>query len=315
MCFYYIFYRYTAVYVLCHLCDSRRPMAISIINNSTESKPRNIFYLPDDEVIMSKEPTKTSPEYMYKYAACISPIHARYNRSLALVEWVELNRILGIEYFVFYVIDVTEDVMHILRFYEQVGIASVVPWNIEVFVSKDDLDYFAQQAALNDCLFQIHEIAEHIVFTDLDEYIVPQKINDYTFDDMLVQLPDESVFMFRHAYFKTDTRYNDVTLNTQEFTLRCSNIPVAGVQTKVIVKTNALYQMGVHDTWQILYGERHVVDPDIGLLHHYRLSNYGNGAKFVIDTSANKYYTELIGRVQHVAGELKTTYKHKVINL
>ena len=83
----------------------------------------------------------------------------------------------GADKFVFYNYSSGPTVSKYLRGMERDGLVDVVPWPVPMSVDvwppvpghEPDVHYFAQLAALNDCLYRYMFSAAHIVFTDLDE--------------------------------------------------------------------------------------------------------------------------------------------------
>jgi hypothetical protein len=69
-----------------------------------------------------------------------------------------------------------------------------------------EIHYFAQLAALNDCLYRNMYVSKYVVFQDLDEFIIPRK--QLTWTDMLQNLPKgHAAYMFRCYIMDTNSVY------------------------------------------------------------------------------------------------------------
>jgi len=240
-----------------------------------------------------------------------SPLHASFDQTWRLVEWIVLNQILGVEHFVFYIESISDEVSQVLEYYQNEGIVDIVYWPINTYSDPNIvLDYYGQQAATNDCLYRLKDVSEFMISIDLDEFIIPQNIADITLQDMMFRMPDSSKYMFRHAGFNPASVLpmdfsNEERLLTQEIVFRDSDIKPKSTRTKVMVRTKDVYAFGVHDTWGLKRGETTVADPEIGLLHHYRLHNVDKTALYVKHTAALKYAEQLKSQMWSVKHNFK----------
>jgi len=88
-----------------------------------------------------------------------------------------VNRIFGADKLVFYNYSSGPQVTTYLKHMQREGLLNVMPWPLPMPVDVwppvpghiPQVHYFAQLAALNDCLYRYMSTARHIVFTDLDE--------------------------------------------------------------------------------------------------------------------------------------------------
>ena len=71
----------------------------------------------------------------------MQPLHNNYNESQDLVEWLELNQILGATQFTIYKDNVSKQVSCVLDYYQDLGIIEVLSWDFEV----PNLSYFQRQ--------------------------------------------------------------------------------------------------------------------------------------------------------------------------
>lgn len=65
-----------------------------------------------------------------KIAVCVPPAHKNYSNALRIVEQLEIYRRLGVAKFYFYNSSITSNVEKVFNYYKEVGVASIIPWNI-----------------------------------------------------------------------------------------------------------------------------------------------------------------------------------------
>ena len=108
----------------------------------------------------------TSPHSHVNFTVCVTPLNYRYNNYQQLVEMIEVNRMFGAGHFIFYNYSSGPFVQTFLDSYRQEGLVSVLPWSlpftVDVWPPQRELvpaiHYFAQLAALNDCLYRSADI-------------------------------------------------------------------------------------------------------------------------------------------------------------
>jgi hypothetical protein len=106
---------------------------------------------------------------------CVKPIHFNYNKTLELVEFIELNRLLGVSSFTFYNDSMSDQVSCVLRSYqktEDIDI-TVLDWKLNV-PSQTEIRTEGLFAALNDCLYRSMNHVQYLALIDFDEFIVPR---------------------------------------------------------------------------------------------------------------------------------------------
>ena len=251
-----------------------------------------------------------------KFTVCVAPLHGRMERKYRLVEWIEMNRILGVEFFVFYNYFITNDDLKILSYYTKQGLAEVLPWTL---LMKHNIHYYAQLAAINDCIFRHRSTTELVAIFDLDEFIIPRGSKDITWTDMFRRIPDASSYIFRTIFFpikwKVDgnnliylTDMKNVTqyrLVTQEKIWKVDTIFPSKIRSKTIVNPRLVDAAGIHYVWSHSKGSAITVDTNVGLVHHYTNWRWElNETEPVIDTTAMKYQNDLIVRVNVALTEI-----------
>lgn len=94
-------------------------------------------------------------------------------QALQMLEFLELNSILGVHHFTLYNDTVGPQVGCILEDYVARGIVTLLPWKLNM-VSQKEIRTEGLFAALNDCLYRSMYRYSHAALVDLDEYIIPR---------------------------------------------------------------------------------------------------------------------------------------------
>uniref|UniRef100_A0A6P7FPK6 Glycosyltransferase family 92 protein n=2 Tax=Diabrotica virgifera virgifera TaxID=50390 RepID=A0A6P7FPK6_DIAVI len=173
--------KYSAVFVMCPLTNKTIPVAVSVVARIRDP-PANLLAVINNHnetsgaVGVGSSGGGAGLSSPYKFGVCVKPLHFEYNRALQLIEFIELNRLLGVDHFTFYNHTVGNQVDCVLRDYIDRGLVTVLPWNLDM-ISQKDIRTEGLFAALNDCLYRFMYKYTHLLLIDLDEYILP-KNND-----------------------------------------------------------------------------------------------------------------------------------------
>lgn len=256
--------------------------------------------------------------YIHNFTVCLSPLYYNYHQGYELVEWIELNRILGADHFVVYNISVAKNVEKILRYYSQQDLLDVVNWHIPMRVKTHpeekvsmEIHYFGQTAALNDCLFRTKPKSEYLVNLDLDEFIIPHSSDARTWKKMLESISESpAVYLFRSSYFRKEWVRSEIASDGKDLAERFKLITLRLLEreerifpprqrSKYIARTANVNQILIHEVPSV---KSLTVPVEIGLVHHYRnWSNFSEKNIRVVDaTVKEKYSEELIARAKHI---------------
>ena len=285
-----LYYRYIATYFLCPFSTDVEPYAVSVVNTACE-KPLHTLPVKSISSIATRR----------NFTVCVAPLHFNdSNANNEFVEWIELNRILGADFFVFYNYSTTPLENSVLSYYSKRGLAEVLPWNL--LLTEQTMHYYAQMAAINDCIFRHRMNTNFIAIFDLDEFIIPRNSEDLTWYDMLARLPKASSYVFRNVFFPTQwghRRNNKLNAPTVFDTVqRESFIWPLRKRTKSILNPKVIDISGIHFVWEHTEGYTVNVTEDTGLLHHYRDWNSTTGnLNIVADTTMWKYRKLLMEQV------------------
>ena len=296
--------RYTAMFIMCIMTGKDVPDKVSFyVKNSSQHVPHAINVVKI-----------TQRDNQFKFSACVSPLHSRFSDTTQLIEWIELNRLLGVEKFLFYINHISKNVFKVLEHYERKGILSVLPWNIPKYFTDHpyEVHYYGQLAALNDCLYRNKGRSVYLSSTDLDEYIIPQKVQHMTWLDMIADLPPKSVYIVRSSFFRRSQAClkpggcaGGITIDTHN--LRDVIILQSHKRSKFIANTNATVVMGIHFPWKLNTGSEYTINSEVALVHHYRKTNLrytGREPKKVPHTTARKYSANLRKNIRDVTMDI-----------
>ncbi|KFM72270.1 hypothetical protein X975_10615, partial [Stegodyphus mimosarum] len=268
--------KYSAYFILCPLKQVNVPVPnhVSIIRQGDNTVSNKL-------VVHDNKKLYTKPEGI---AVCIKPLHYEYNKVKNLIEFIELNRILGVNHFVLYNHTIGAEVECILKKYEIEGVVTVLPWQLDI-VSQKEIRTEGLFAALNDCLYRTMYRFRYVLMIDLDEYIIPHKNSSLTV--MLEHLNKKNqertgAYSFQNAFFylqwPNDTSSSSLPykLLTLQKTIRKSKFHAHKQRSKCIVLPERVVEMGNHFVWEFIAGKTMMnIPPDMGFLHHYRVCEFG----------------------------------------
>ena len=348
--------KYSACFVLCPLKDLQAPYAVSIVAR-LRVKPKNLLVVqktdhdPSLQLLFNNSVANgfTNASNLFSWnenrytreflsaiperiALCVKPLHFNYDKALYLLEFLELNSILGVTHATFYnhtigtkaqcvldkYMDGTRDKLlrrTIPEFVKPMTI-EILPWSGLRMESQKEIRTEGLFAALNDCLYRGMYSYSHIIFIDLDEFIIPHK--NRTLSELIqwVSTPtyrqNAGAYSFQNAFFYLqfpddesleDSDLLQRALLTQRKTQRRKKLHPQKQRSKYIAKPESVIEAGNHFVWEFMAGKGHLnVAPDVAFLHHYRVCEFGGEdcikAASVQDRTAHKYSGELVARVR-----------------
>lgn len=172
------------------------PSVVSIVTEPCND-PTNAFRLKPD-----KENNKTRT-----FTVCVKDMKFDKDISQSLVEWIEINKILGVDLIDMYVDEVTEETKRVLLHYKDEGLIRLFHVPIK---HKSERSLWQQRRdhiiTYNDCLYRNIKESEYIVPLDIDEVVLP-KIAD-TWPELLKRLnkygwksSERSSIMIQNVFF------------------------------------------------------------------------------------------------------------------
>ena len=295
-----IFCRYSDIFVFCPTSDYQRPVAVSVSAEKCQ---------PYSNMLRVHNLQKTDPKV--NFTVCVQPFHYRYANVLAFVEWIELNLLLGAEYFTFYNYSLNPKMNHVLEWYSKRGYAEVIQWPLPMRVEKNsEIAFCGQILAQNDCHYRNKFKSVFTVHIDLDEFIIPRNQKERTWHQVIARLPVADMYTFLNTFFKlewadTNTSFpgKDIAvsygLNTLLKLVREEKISPAYQRSKFMARTEGVISLAVHDAIKTKHNNKFVVPVNDGLVQHYRnWENPEDPKKRTKDTTIMKYKDDLIRKVQ-----------------
>lgn len=231
----------------------------------------------------------TFPVYSTKtFSVCIdSPLFGPV-KPHTIIESIEINKILGAEFFTFYIYVAGQTTLQVLQEYARDGMVEVVlNWGHDPLGRFTH--YFGQTLSINECAYRNMHRAKYLVYTDLDEFIVPKKSLGWAAMMTKIENFEFGTYLFKHVYFfaSSSNTEKDKSANQMEFTcngsyrvelpsfltrkIRSRTIYPPRVKSKYITMPLYTSSIGVHEMFEHVDNiKTYVVPSDFALLHHYR---------------------------------------------
>ncbi|CAL4137470.1 unnamed protein product [Meganyctiphanes norvegica] len=298
--------KFSACFIACPLSvykDGKQPIpppeSVSIMADPGGNATNKLKVLNLD---IKKEEVKNS------FAVCIKPLHFEYNNVNQIIEFIELNKLLGVEHFTMYNHTIGPDVDCILKKYQKQGLLDIHPWTLEM-KSQKEIRTEGLFAALNDCLYRYMYKYKYILMIDLDEFIVPH--SNTTLPDLMSYLHTKAdarkigAISFQNSFFYLQWPDDPSSaslppLVTLRKTRRRQRFHPHKQRSKYIAVTPYVVEAGNHFVWEFLPGKGTLNVPnDVAFLHHYRVCEFGGDDCVrnprTTDTSMYRYKDKLVG--------------------
>ncbi|XP_059485707.1 beta-1,4-galactosyltransferase galt-1-like [Neocloeon triangulifer] len=297
---------YSACFIDCLIAITAKiPTAVSVYSEqvmTTFLKDDDLISLPDAGNFLPINIQPEKPNDRTDLVACVKPLYSEFVQAWKLIEWIELNKILGFSHFYIYYHNSTKEVKCVLDDYVKNGTVTLFQWQNLPFKNNVDLREENMFAALNDCALRSINVHKYVAPFDVDEFIVTK---NYTLLKFLEAFDkrggNEISFVFQLAFFylqwPDDSYYSGVDLTTQKKTKRRTEFKKN--RGKYICKPEGVAEIGNHFLWKMTkkkYREV-VIKPEFGNLFHYRNCerDYDNcwEDQFIEDRTMWKYQKEL----------------------
>jgi hypothetical protein len=311
--------------------ETRIPTSVSIVEFPCSHSTINL------KVVFDK------PQKKEKAAICVKGMDfPKDDMSIRLVEWIELNYILGVGKIYMYQLANSPRTMKILDYYQKNGKIEVINTSLPAGIPNEPLIRHAflkkrlnvkRQTELlpyNDCFYRNMYKYDYIAVVDIDEVFIPKKHQNWT--ELLKDLEAKSLkakpttghssFVFHNVYFfhnpvdQDETHFDDIP---KEYTM-LQHVR----RTKYNYTKPGYYIKCLHNTEKILTLHNHFprsclgacasyhVEKDVAQMQHYKPTCFAQkkcAEEFknnsILDTSIWKYKDELIQRVNAVVAELQ----------
>ncbi|XP_013401070.1 uncharacterized protein LOC106166951 [Lingula anatina] len=243
---------------------------------------------------VSRFPNPLHPSAPIQLAACIKSTRGNFD-PVRLVEWFEMNKLLGIGNFIMYDGGVTGKAKRVFDYYSSTGALtlitdmfssfvinkaeSIIPY---AFVSRREEKQKAQLlqaelASINNCIYRFKDKYNHILVIDLDDVLIPSNEEPITkLLERLVQWqPKASAYAFQSVHHFTDFGSSDTThkIPTYLHMLRhLRRTEVDWFQAKSILVPDRVYTANWHKPRPLRPQKDTIqkVEERAGFIHHYR---------------------------------------------
>lgn len=338
--------RYSACFVMCPLRSNMSiPTTVSVVARLKDSPANMLSVINNFNESIWKQSSIYNNAPLGKFGVCVKPLHFEYNKEMPILEFIELNRLMGVDHFTFYNHTIGPQVSCILQDYQSKGIVTLLPWKLPM-LSQKEIRTEGLFAALNDCLYRSMYRFSHILLIDLDEYIIPN------YNDTIPQLIDylnhrlntrsTGSFSFQNAFFylqwQDDSQVYDFSdpissnLVTMKKTRRKTKLHPHKQRSKYICRPELVVETGNHFVWEFIPGHGTLnVPADAAILHHYRICEFGGNdcvkTSSTVDKTAYRYLESLTKAVRQQYDQLKqkcnlsnpketpTKVFHKIFNM
>lgn len=219
------------------------------------------------------------PKTKVTFGVCVqSPLYGDIAQKL--VQFIEMNRILGAERITVYSMVKGLEKQTVLKSYQTEHLLDIIPWPKD-FKKLNPVHYYGEVLAIHDCLYRNMYSVDYLVFIDLDELIVPRESSSWKemIDSIKTTKPDVQSFMFLNTYFldgynntkrdRTDLiKCEEVDYFTKMHRAVCEYVP--GRRSKYIVQPTAVNSIDIHAIPSYNKLKTYVVPYKVGSMFHYR---------------------------------------------
>ncbi|ESN93436.1 hypothetical protein HELRODRAFT_180975 [Helobdella robusta] len=286
-----LFREYRITCLSSRISQLKEPRYVSLIENKCKQPNHVVDVVAIDnqqKQISTLEPHNQQQLWWHKspkvnFSICVSPLNQHYDKYERMLEWIELNRMFGVEYFFFYNFSTGSKVEKVLNYYVNENLATIIQWKLPVKVDErtgaSDVHYYGQLTALNDCLMRSRLTSHFVVNIDLDEFIVPTKDRTFyqlftdVFKDKNVNISNVPpvIMSIRNTFFRVQQCNNTNNLFTNCSTKREDLIFRHGSRSKWMASSEVMDLIGVHGPQLKNIRQNRVIklEPDVALVFHY----------------------------------------------
>jgi len=235
---------------------------------------------------------------------------------------VQLTLLLGADHIVIYDWNSSQRTRSVLHHYatrcrdDRRCRVDVIDWRLPESVANS-IWYNGQSLAIQDCLYRQMASSQYVVFNDIDEFLVPRQLANWTQLARTLDRPLSCAFQFLSAFFDPDAIKNkppvegvvrrQLDLLTMRSTERSRHFST--IRTKCMVQPYEIFEAGIHHVskpiWAHLTVDR--VDTEVAFLQHYRkcVAMYGMNCDGTVDDSTvRRYFDDLTRYTADVWNEL-----------
>ncbi|GFO18196.1 upf0392 protein f13g3.3-like isoform x2 [Plakobranchus ocellatus] len=318
--------KHTAAYITCPVppeSKGKPPVLVGLgKSKGASSKPEVTLPI---EARNEPKPDGSGENAKVEFTLCV-PTMFRYGNAAQLVEKLEMSRLLGVRRIVFFNLSVSDNVDAVLRMYMQdwsegrESLEVVVnPWQLprvpqEGQTKHLDIHYFGQMAGIDYCLHRYRRFTKYMIFSDLDEYLIPlQHANlSHLISELVKQDHLSKMFVFRSTVFDHgrpspaqgyEAKAVQFGSSLLGFTWRDDFFYPARLRSKLIVDPTSVEEMGIHFVWRGS-GSTVAIPVDVGMVGHYRHRLKGCRPQVKDTRVVDKFGKRLAARLKEVWSRL-----------
>jgi hypothetical protein len=317
----------------CGLDDSTLgiPIALSVLRSQKEDSSNHQQVHSCMPVELPLKPNATRD-----FAICVPMSYSKL-RPDRLIEWLEMQKLLGVSLVGIHCLNVTEPALKVFREYAREGFVDLryshCIYSSDIVVGQGQ-PRLHTTSAVNDCMYRHMYSFKRMLVIDLDEVIFPetfttlQELISYL-DTNITENPINYEFRNNHFFLDIplnstlvkDRRYNAYNLTLIKHRMRVPLDP-PGFQIKSIINPQACVYMHHHYCWGFtpVFESRpatHEVDHSIATSRHFKRCHYDavQCAKEFQSATYNGAMTKFADALkERVNSRMATTFKSLVIN-
>ncbi|GFN76239.1 UDP-galactose:beta-d-galactoside beta-1,4-galactosyltransferase [Plakobranchus ocellatus] len=304
------------------------PLFVGLVESQTAT-PKRIFVVEnrvrDDSFdVKQADYVIETPKRQVKvdFTVCIPALHGMDN-AVQVMEKLEMNRLLGAGRVVLYNNSINATVDALLRMYakefaegrESLEVI-VLPWKLPIENEKViSIPYFAQQLAIDDCMYRYKRLSTYMIFNDLDELLIPLRHANWSglVAERRKLKPQSIGWLFRCTVMNKDRpspgtgfeedalRYGSAVLG---LTMRDQYVFPPSDRPKLLVDPRDIEEMGVHLIWSGK-GTTDNLPVDVGLLFHYRVPINSCTPQIKDTRVVDKFGKRLVPRLKDIWSKMK----------
>ncbi|XP_017776643.1 PREDICTED: uncharacterized protein LOC108562736, partial [Nicrophorus vespilloides] len=218
----------------------------------------------------SSDRKSAKPSRKNKIAVCVKPLNFLQDISKRLMEWIEINKILGATHFVFYVNKVHPNVRRTLKLYTTsdrkfkiINYTNLGGWEIWQKRKNEILAY-------NHCFYSSLDQVDFVLPVDIDEIVVPRV--HYRWQELIQTLPSGyASYSARNAFYFLPNILSNQTFFRQTFNR--SDFSPLGESGKSFISTKNALTVFNHYALHILrpgISRTHFIPESLAQMNHYR---------------------------------------------
>jgi len=237
------------------------------------------------------------------FTVCVKPMSFTEDISKRLVQWIEINQIFGVNNFVFYVINLHQNVKILLNFYKKsISMVKVNSFDLSDVWQKRKFEVMYY----NDCLYKSLE-SNFIIPLDIDEIIIPKISSDYNGLTKKYLHKNFASFSVRNAYFKRTDNLLKSVLRT-----KFSKPEKSGKSIVVVNRTLTVFNHYALEALRPETGKVYFIPESDAQMNHYKSNTDCEKDDLCRNAykSGELYYDAVLNKIRNILNvNMKKMYK------